>query len=469
MRRISTHGDFGSRGSLTPLSWALVFLVVATLGVAGCAGPKRTPPVTTEPMPDLVTPIGTPTLLGVGLLEDIDSVELTASGPALVLDGVNGSRLARLDGQDRLVCTRSGGKVTWRAAGGSGSVSAVILQPLDPGHRVLHDQSEYRGEFLVRPTPGGGGLTLINSLDLESYLRGVVPWEIGRHGRDRLAALEAQAVAARTYTLSHLGTRKSRGFDVYASVQDQVYKGAKDEDELCNFAVENTAGLVLRHGGQEIEAYYSACCGGVSSQVEEVWPREGRPYLISRPDTPDTPDGQGEAYCGTSRHYHWREVWTAGRLEEIIQKTLPEYVDYITKPGRSEWAGPVFSPRDGSSRADRPGRLRNLEILDRTISGRVARLAVTTDAGVYHVRGDRVRWVLKPADGNPFILRSALFEVELVRNGDRLVEVATRGRGYGHGIGLCQTGALAMAEKGKSVREILDHYYPGAVLTEVGR
>jgi stage II sporulation protein D len=466
MRRISTRSDFGSRGAWTPVSLVLVFLVVAILGTGGCAGPKRLPPVTTEPVVDLVTPIGTPTLLGVGLLEDSDSLELSANGPALVLDGVSGSRLGRLDGQDRLVCKRSGGKVSWRAGGGSGSAAAVILQPLDPGHRVLHDQSEYRGEFLVRPTPGGGGLTLINSLDLESYLRGVVPWEIGRHDRDRLAALEAQAVAARTYTLSHLGTRKSRGFDVYASVQDQVYKGSKDEDDLCNFAVENTAGLVLRYGGQEIEAYYSACCGGMSSQVEEVWAREPRPYLISRPDIPD---GGGDAYCSTSQHFHWREVWTAGNLEEIIQKTLPEYVDYITQPGRTEWAGPVFFPRDGSSRADRPGRLKNLEILERTISGRVARLAVTTDAGVYHVRGDRVRWVLKPADGNPFIMRSALFEVELVRNGARLVEVATRGRGYGHGIGLCQTGALAMAESGKSVREILDHYYPGAVLSEVGR
>jgi stage II sporulation protein D len=466
MRRISTHSVFGSRGTWTPVSLTVIFLLATTLGTGGCAGPKRLPPVTTEPVPDLVTPIGTPTLLGVGLLEDSDSLELSANGPALILDGVSGSRLARLDALDRLVCNRSKGKISWRGGGESGSAAAVILQPLDPGHRVFHDQSEYRGEFLVRPTPGGGGLTLINSLDLESYLRGVVPWEIGRHGRDRLAALEAQAVAARTYTLSHLGTRKSRGFDVYASVQDQVYKGAKDEDELCNFAVDSTAGLVLRHGGQEIEAYYSACCGGVSSQVEEVWAREGKPYLISHPDTPDN---GGEAYCSTSKHFNWRQVWTAGRLEEIIQKTLPEYVDYITQPGRTEWAGPVFSPRDGSSRADRPGRLRNLEILERTTSGRAARLAITTDAGVYHVRGDRVRWVLKPADGNPFIMRSALFEVEMVRHGDRLVEVATRGRGYGHGIGLCQTGALAMAEQGKTVREILEHYYPGSVLTEVGR
>ncbi len=434
--------------------------------IGGCAGPKRTPPVETEPLPDFAPVVGTPTLLGVGLLENEKSLEISVNGPALVLDGHGGNRLARLDGPGTVVCTRSGGQVTWRVGSQKGTTGTLVLQPVDPGHRVLQGKSAYRGGFLVIPTPGGSGLTLVNNLDLESYLRGVVPWEIGRHGRDKFTALEAQAVAARTYTISHLGTRKSRGFDVYASVQDQVYKGSADEDPLCNSAVESTAGLVLRFENEEIEAYYSACCGGVSSNIEEVWARGGRPYLISRPDSP----GEGkEAYCATSRHFDWRESWTAGRLEEIMQKTLPEYVDYITQPGRSEWAGPVFSPRDGSSSASRPGRLRNLEILDRTTSGRVARLAVTTDAGVYHVRGDRVRWVLKPSSGNPFILRSALFEVELVRDGERLVEVATRGRGYGHGIGLCQTGALAMAERGKSVREILSHYYPGSTLDRVGR
>jgi len=444
----------------------LTGLCLAGIFMTGCAGPKRTRPVDTEPLPAPVPIVGTPTLLGVGLLENEKSLEISVNGPALVLDGHGGSRLARLDGPGTVVCSRSGSQVTWRGGGQQGTTDTLVLQPVDPGHRVLQGEAEYRGGFLVRTTPGGSGLTLVNNLDLESYLRGVVPWEIGRHGNDKFAALEAQAVAARTYTISHLGTRKSRGFDVYASVQDQVYKGAADEDPICNSAVESTAGLVLRFDDEEIEAYYSACCGGVSSNIEEVWARGGRPYLVSKLDSA----GEGEdAFCSTSRYFDWRESWTAGRLEEIMQKTLPEYVKFMTQPGRTDWAGPVFSPRDGSSSANRPGRLINLEILDRTTSGRVARLAVTTEAGVYHVRGDRVRWVLKPASGNPFILRSALFEVELVRDGERLVEVAIRGRGYGHGIGLCQTGALAMAERGYNVRKILSHYYPGATLGEVGR
>lgn len=458
MRRISSR--FNS------LECRLLVPVIILLVLGGCAGPKRTPPVVTEPVQPPAYVPGTPTLLGVGLLENQSSLEISALGPAQVLDGASGRRLARLDGPGQLACSRSGAEISWRAGGEQGRASSVILQPVDPADRVSQGEFEYRGGFLVKLSPTGGGMTLVNNLDLESYLRGVVPWEIGRHDRNKMAALEAQAVAARTYTISHLGTRRSRGFDVYASVMDQVYKGAKDEDELCNLAVDNTAGLVLKSDGREIDAYYSACCGGFSSFIEEVWSMAPQPYLISHPDSPR---GGGEAFCANSRHFHWRESWTAGKLEDIMQKTLPEYVKYISQPGRVEWGGLIFSPRDGSASADRPGRLLNLEILGRTSSGRVAELAVTTEAGVYHVRGDRVRWVLKPASGNPFILRSALFEVELVRDGDRLVEVAARGRGYGHGIGLCQTGALAMAEQGHDSREILEHYYPGTDLVEVTR
>jgi stage II sporulation protein D len=401
----------------------------------------------------------------VGIIEKEPSLEISATGEAWVLDGASRDRLARMTGADQVLeCRRSGSQVGWSLGGHGGSAASVVLEPVDPHHRVEKDGQEYRGEFMVRPTPGAAGLTLINNIDLENYLKGVVPWEIGRHDREKLAAVEAQAVAARTYTMSHLGARKSRGFDLFASVMDQVYKGSSDEDPLCNEAIANTDGLVMEFEGEEIEAYYSACCGGISSNIGEVWARGERGYLSSREDGPGR---DGEAFCRSSRHFHWRTSWTAGRLEEILQKTLPEYVARMTEPSRRDWAGHVFSPRDGSSDVDRPGRLLGLDILSRTTSGRVANMTVTTEAGVYHVKGDRVRWVLAPADGNPFILRSAWFNLELVREGNRLVEIAARGRGFGHGIGMCQTGALGRAEEGQDVKTILGHYYPGARLVKV--
>jgi len=441
-------------------------LLAAVIALSGCAGPKRMPPIVVEPGGPTGPGQQLPSLLGVGLLENEPGLEIYAEGPALLIDAHSGRTMLRLDQAGRRVaCERDGAQVVWRQGQDSGRAPSVILRPVDPATRVSQGDFEYRGEFLVVSAPVGRGLTLINNVDLESYLRGVVPWESGRRSADRLAALQAQAVAARTYTVSHWGARRERGFDVFASVMDQVYKGAADEDPLCNQAVQSTAGLVLKAGDNEIQAYYSACCGGLSSNVHEVWARAAEPYLRS---SVDGPDQSGQTYCAESTYYHWREAWTIGQLEDILQETLPAYLDWIAEsPRRAKWAGPVFSPRDGTSDPGRPGRLWNLEVLSRTGSGRVANLAVSTDAGVYHVRGDRTRWVLRPASGNPFILRSAYFDLELERDGERLLRVATRGRGFGHGIGLCQTGALARAGAGQSFQEILAHYYPGAVLTKL--
>lgn len=468
--------------------------LVLLLAVAGCAAPKRLPTVATSPRPGpgvprpseetapaaadpqpaehpTVPPIpwlepAEPLLvLGVGLLEDREQLELRCEGAAWVRDAESGRTLAAVEAGELLVCRREGDDVAWETGEDRGRERSLALQPIDPGFLVSAPGGSYRGEFLVLPTPRGRGLTLVNNVELEDYLKGVVPWEIGRHDASRFDAVCAQAVAARTYTISHLGARKARGFDLHATVMDQVYKGAAQEDARCNEAIAATAPLVLRHAGREIEAYYSACCGGSSTAVSEVWPKDDRPYLQRRPDGPG--EG-GEPWCVQAPYYHWRETWSARTLEATLQRTLPEYVDYMAAEGRARWGAPSFTPARGGS-AGRPGALRDLEIRRRTPSGRIGELAITTEAGTYHVRGDRVRWVLAPASGSPAILRSALFELELVRDGERLREVAVRGRGFGHGIGLCQTGALGMAAAGRSWQEILAHYYPGATLEAVPR
>lgn len=442
-----------------------VIVTAALAGWSGCAGPKRLPPVAgTQPGPPPAR-AGAPHLVGVGLTENESILEMTAAGDCLLLDGASGKRLQRLSAPVRLSCRRDAGQVSWSAAGRRGRSGSVVLQPVDPRHRLAFREGEYRGDLLVLPSPEGPGLTLVNNVDLEDYLRGVVPWEIGRHQRDKLAALAAQAVAARTYTISHRGARADHGFDVFASVMDQVYRGSRDEDPLCNEAIELTRGLVLRSGGDEIECYYSACCGGTTSNIQEVWPLAARPYLVSHADAPSS---GSEPYCASYRYYDWREEWTSGQLDAILARTLPEYLEYAAEGSRSAWTGPVFRPAQPGVSGAVPGPLRDLEILERTTSGRIAMLAVRTAAGEYIVRGDRVRWVLAPASGQPAILRSARFEVELAWRDGRLTRVAARGKGYGHGIGLCQAGALEMAARGKSYREILDHYYPGAALQSVG-
>jgi stage II sporulation protein D len=349
------------------------------------------------------------------------------------------------------------GQLHWQAGDQTGQAGSLFLQPLDPGEVLRWEGAPYYGEFLL--IPAGEGVTVVNVVEMEAYLCGVVPWEIGRHERPALAALEAQAVAARTYTLAHLGEREALGFDVWADVQDQVYRGADGLDDLCNEAVGRTAGLVLEYSGQEIEAYYCSTCGGWTSDVAEVWPRPARPYLRSHPDAV----GDGQPFCAGARHYSWETTWDSQDLQRLLAQSLPEYLDYLGVASRAAWAGEAFTPRTEGADPRRPGRLWSLVISQRTSSGRIGRLDVATDAGVYHVRGDRIRWVLRPADGEPAILRSALFQLETkVNQQGRLERITARGRGFGHGVGLCQTGALAMARQGYSCREILAHYYPGA-------
>ncbi len=403
-----------------------------------------------------------PRLLRVGLAAGREVLVVEAPGEVDLATGgrtVPGGSFTIRRTAAGVEAVRSDGTVAASAAG------PLRLAPTDPRAHLVFDGRPYDGELLA--VPRDDGLTLVNVLELESYLRGVVPWEIGRPGQSGLAALEAQSVAARTYTVAHLGERQAHGFDVWADTRDQVYKGLEGTDRWCDLAIESTAGLVLRHDGAEIEAYYSSTCGGTTSNVHEVWQRPSRPYLRSHSDR----GRDGKAYCAGSSQFQWHDTWTRDEIEGVLARSLPAYLDWVAaSPSRTRWAGRVFEPSGSGADPREPGRLRNIRVTRRTTSGRVDRLEVVTTSGVYRIRGDRTRWVLAPASGRFSILRSAWFDVDLVRDREgRLVSVRLDGRGFGHGVGLCQVGALRMAELGHTYRAILEHYYPGARLETAWR
>ena len=403
-----------------------------------------------------------PLFLKIGLEAGARSLDLRARGRISVLAADGRTQLATLGRGDRFRVVTGPEGLTWSCDDASGSGDVVNLHPEDPDHHIVWKDDPFPGQFRVLLRDGA--LTLVNIVELEEYLRGVVPWEIGRVGESALAALEAQAVAARTYSVSHLKQREALGFDMWASVMDQVYRGAKGRDKWCDKAIANTSGRVLRYRGREVEAYYCSTCGGVTSNVEEVWARETRPYLRSHADN----DGF-EDFCKDSAHYRWTSKWTATQLTRTLQNTLPEYLDWLAaSPKRGKWAGPAFAPASGTSDPRRPGALRRLEITRRTTSGRVAVLEVETESGVYRVRGDRIRWVLAPQGERFGILRSAFIDLETsTDDAGRLKRIVARGRGFGHGVGLCQTGAIGMARRGYGFQDILKHYYPGAELKGV--
>jgi stage II sporulation protein D len=158
--------------------------------------------------------------------------------------------------------------------------SPVDLYVTDSDSRVLLDAKPYRGSLRILVNPRGS-LNIINRVDLEDYLCGVVPSEMGPKRYDEIEALKAQAVAARTYALAHRGQFESEGFDICATPKCQVYGGMASEDPLSTAAVEATRGLVLASGGHFADALFVSTCGGQTENVENVFGETPASYLVS--------------------------------------------------------------------------------------------------------------------------------------------------------------------------------------------
>ena len=158
----------------------------------------------------------------------------------------------------------------------------IFPAPRGPGvpANVSFDEKPYRGSLLVFTNPRGT-LNLVNRVDLDEYLYGVVPAEMGPKRYDEIEALKAQAVAARTYALAHRGQFESEGYDLCATPKCQAYAGLSAEDPLSSGAVDSTRGLVLASGGAFADALFVSTCGGRTENVENVFIGEAAPYLVS--------------------------------------------------------------------------------------------------------------------------------------------------------------------------------------------
>jgi stage II sporulation protein D len=411
--------------------------LLALLITSACV--RREPPVS-APSPGLPGLPASEPSVRVGLLVDTASASLTSSS-GLEVVSPGGQVLQRAAGGETLVVTADGvGRLRLEGAALGAAAEVVTVRPVGAGTLSI-DGKPYRGEAVVR-AGGPGRLTVINRVDMEAYLLGVVPREIGRVGPERFEAAKAQAVAARTYAFRYLGRRESLGFDVFATVQDQVYGGVGDEYELVSRAVRETAGEILAYDGRPIEAYYHSTCAGHTAAIEEVWNADPVPYLRSVRDVnPRT----GQPYDHFSSRFSWTQRWSIAELESILARTLADSV------------------RAGQQGV---GRLRDLQVLERTESGRIGRMRISTSTGDFLVGGDRIRWIFPTPAGAA--LNSSRFDVEVVRDGrGNPLEVVATGGGWGHGIGMCQVGAMGRAEAGQDYRTILEAYYAGARIVDL--
>jgi stage II sporulation protein D len=364
----------------------------------------------------------------VGLVVDTPS-GMISSPSGLTVETETGENIDELQqGLSLAFAAEADGSITMTTVDADGRVAGRARY----GGVVELRGAPYRGAILVQGA-GQGGLTFVNRLDVESYLLGVVPRETGDVDAAAYEMVKAQAVAARTYAIGHLGGRASLGFDVYPGTQDQVYGGVQAEREMISRAVRETTGEVATYGGRPIDAYYHSTCAGRTAAIDEVWNVNPVPYLVS---VEDVDPRTGQAYDRASSRFTWTERWTHAQLVAVLNRTLAD-----------------------SLRGRRIRAIEDLDVRSRTPSGRVRALRIDTDAGSFTVGRDRVRWILAPARGG--ILNSSKFDVRMERSGGEVSSIVAEGGGWGHGIGMCQVGAMGRARAGQDYRTILQAYYPG--------
>jgi len=418
---------------------ALVALALLVNLVARCAGPRRAaaPP---EPaagptaasdalaperesvVPDRAAAAKEPFALAaepavrvaLAAARGVSKVRLSTAGPCEIAVGggapVRRPRLEKFD--------VTAGAAGLRAPGVRNDVASILVRA-EGGVGV--GGAAYRGEVLLEWRPGGK-LDAINSVSMEDYLRGVVPGEMPR--AFPAAALEAQAIVARTYALASVsGLRSGSPLVLTDDVSDQVYSGVKAETAETDAAVRRTAGLVVTFDGNPIVAYFHSTCGGHTSDPGPVLARATSPPLR----------GVRCGACADSPHFRW----TAEIARDDVRRAL-------VACGAAEGSVAAFSIAPGTR--DEGGRL--LEF--RATSGRDGS-AIGVDANS-----------LRLAVGSRMLKSTRVDSIES-RGGSLLFQ----GGGFGHGCGLCQYGARGLAASGRDARGILAHYFPGAAVSRV--
>lgn len=302
---------------------------------------------------------------------------------------------------------KKGGNLTLN--GQDAGNTTLYLAPT-PGSVVEISGRSYRGGVLLRSLDGG--VQAINVVDLEDYLRGVVPAEMPASWP--AAALQAQAVIARTYAAARVNPAVP--YDTCATESCQVYQGVAAEKPGSDAAIQATAGQVIAYGGKAATTYFSSDSGGFTASAKEAWNMD-LPYLPAKPDP-----------FSVGPRSRWQLDLPAAKVQELAVK---------------------YGAKIGTLRAVTASRVSE--------SGRPSELTLTGSAGTHLIQGAK-------AGGFIRALGAPSSRVNLGMQGGTLT---LQGAGAGHGVGLSQYGALGLANAGYDVLHILGFYYPGTLLSRL--
>jgi stage II sporulation protein D len=289
---------------------------------------------------------------------------------------------------------------------GVSNSTGYIIQPQSANGVTAIDGKVYRGSVYLLPT--ASGFSVINVVNLEDYVLSVLPSEMPSSWA--LEALKAQAIAARSYAVANLNKHGKDGYDLTATIADQVYSGVISESDNSNRAVAETEGMVLKYQGKPITAFFHSTSGGATELAENVWSKP-LPYLQAVAD-----------YDDSSPHFSWNRKFTVSDIE----RALPSV-----------------------------GQLLSFDVVARTPSKRAQYVLAQGTRGCQMISGESMRKIFK--------LPSSLFNV-----GNEDNSYVFAGRGFGHGLGMSQYGARALADRGYNAAQILSYYYKDVVVDFIG-
>ena len=316
-------------------------------------------------------------------------------------------------------------------------LSAVKCKPRGGSSYVEFDGIIYRGFFRATYDSLSCDLILYNIVDLEDYLKGVLPAEIGERSKDEYEAAKAQAVASRTYAVWKLISDGEAG-KLYPTVADQVYTGKSSELGLLNKAVKDTEGEILMFKEGPIAAYYHAVCGGETIPIEKAWPEKDRlPYLVG---------GEDRDYCRWAKTYSWIEIFDLETLSGNLE-------NYFVERG-SAYPGDI-------------NKIIDIEFHEDDKTNRVLKMDIITESNIFTVECDQIRWALGRPSKPGAILPSTRFSVVKIINEGLLHSLEITGVGNGHGVGACQCGFIGRAREGQKYDNMLEEYYIGAKLVRI--
>lgn len=279
---------------------------------------------------------------------------------------------------------------------------------------IIIDQRPFRGEVtFIRTTDNH--ITVVNDINVEDYIKGVLYHEVSHLWP--MEALKAQAVAARTYALYSINPA-GKPYDVTNDIYSQVYGGRSSERYRTDLAVDYTKGQVLTYNNKIIPAYFHATCGGATEDARELW------------NVPDIPPLRGVpcGFCQISPHLHWKKNFRLKNIQDDLN--LHGY---------------------------KVGPIKDIAIVDRDRSDRIEDLKITQKDGTdLIIKGKDFRDIM-----GPNVLMSNNYEITM-----KGYYVDIVGKGWGHGVGMCQWGALGMARQQFNYRQILAYYYPQSVLMD---